>query len=82
MLFLQKNLGNRHVILLKYEDLKKNTTQEINKIAKWKPKNEVIEQINYDAKKLNINNTYKKNIYEEIPKNVHNFIQKKKSTGM
>jgi hypothetical protein len=36
MLFLQKILGNKHVILLKYEDLKKNTTQEIKKIAKWR----------------------------------------------
>ena len=41
MLFLQKQLGNKHVILLKYENVKRNTTQEINKIATtftWKPK--------------------------------------------
>lgn len=82
MLFLQKKLGNKHVILLKYENVMKNTNLEINKIATtftWKTKNDVIQQIDYDATKFNNKKqfvTYKKTIYEEMPKNVHNFIQK------
>jgi len=82
MMILKKKLHPNQVVIIHYEHLKTNINKELQKIVSkfhWKPKNSIMQSIDYDVKELKHKNhliKYKTNKYPDIPSNIITVIKK------